>query len=297
MTTKKYIAIIIVLLLLILLEGSILLSDKHNNVQLTKPSKLIKTESWNKHEVIHNKSSYLIKPVSILKDGGLSQDTSGIRNVKIDNLVEYKGPIKHMFFHPLIAYPEVAFNGNPMTKGYDDWFVTVKEFNAIIESVYRKNYILVDINWIYEKTVANGKVSMKINNLYLPRGKKPLIISIDDLNYYDYMIKDGNVFKLILDMNGNVATYSVTKAGVVNISHQNEIIPLLDTFVLEHPEFSLNRAKGCIALTGFQRILANYFKYGKIIQMVSVECVYLLLAAQGIILTREPIYARGVTFT
>jgi hypothetical protein len=69
------------------------------------------------------------------------------------------------------------------------------------------------------------------------------------------MIKNGNVYKLIIDKNGDIATYSVTTSGAVNISHENEIIPLLDNFVKEHPDFSLNGAKGCIALTGFEGIL------------------------------------------
>jgi hypothetical protein len=44
----------------------------------------------------------------------------------------------------------------------------------------------------------------------LPKGKKPIILSVDDVNYYAYMKRDGQVFKLILDDTGNVATYSVT---------------------------------------------------------------------------------------
>lgn len=182
-------------------------------------------------------------------------DKSKAVQKKKEDLVLYRGAIKHIFFHPLIAYPERAFDGDSSSKGYDEWFVTVKEFKSIIESVYKKGYILVDINSIYKKTVINGKVSVKMNDLYLPKGKQPLIISIDDLNYYDYMIRNGNVFKLVLDGKGEIATYSTKPDGTANISRENEIIPLLDTFVNEHPDFSFDGAKGCIALTGFQGIL------------------------------------------
>lgn len=48
------------------------------------------------------------------------------------DLVPYTGPVEHIFFHPLIAYPELAFDGDPMARGYDDWFVTVQEFHKIL---------------------------------------------------------------------------------------------------------------------------------------------------------------------
>jgi len=88
-----------------------------------------------------------------------------------------------------------------------------------------------------------------------PPGKKPIIISIDDLNYYDYMIENGNVFRLILDENGDIATYSVSPKGEAVISYDNEIIPILDNFIKEHEDFSLQGAKGIIGLTGYQGIL------------------------------------------
>lgn len=169
-------------------------------------------------------------------------------------LVPYEGVVEHIFFHPLIAYPELAFKGN-QAKGYNDYFVTIKEFNLIIDSLYKKGFILVDINSVYETVEENGKKVTKRAKLMLPEGKKPIVLSIDDLNYYKYMLKNGNVYKLILDSEGNIATYSKNPKGEDVISYDNEIIPILDKFVEEHPDFSLNGAKGTIALTGYEGIL------------------------------------------
>lgn len=165
-------------------------------------------------------------------------------------LVPYEGGVEHIFFHPLMAYPELSFSG-PQAQGYNDWFITVDEFNRTLEELYRHDFILVHLEDVYEK--VDGKIKEK--TLKLPNGKKPLVISIDDVNYYDYMREEGNVHQLILDNEGHVATYSINPEGEEVISYENEIIPILDTFVDENPDFSHEGAKGVIALTGYEGVL------------------------------------------
>ena len=173
---------------------------------------------------------------------------------KAQTMVVYQGPIEHIFFHPLLAYPELAFDNDSQTKGFNDWFVTVKEFKKILDSLYENNYILIDIHAIFNKP-ENGKPLTVRKDLLLPAGKKPLVLSIDDLNYYKYMIQNGTVHKLILDENGNVASFSLSAQGIPTTSRDNEIIPILDQFVQNHEDFSLNGAKGIIALTGYEGVL------------------------------------------
>lgn len=38
-------------------------------------------------------------------------------------LEEWDGIVEHLFFHPVIAYPELAFDGDYQEKGLDDWMV------------------------------------------------------------------------------------------------------------------------------------------------------------------------------
>jgi hypothetical protein len=166
-------------------------------------------------------------------------------------LMKYQGPVEHIFFHPLIAYPELAFDGDSLAKGYNDWFVTVKEFNKILDSLYKNQYMLIDIRNVFDE--KDGLVQPK--ELWLPKGKKPIILSIDDLNYYAYMRENGNVYRLILDEKDEVATYSVAPGGKEIEARDNEIVPILDDFVRAHPDFSWQGAKGVIALTGYEGIL------------------------------------------
>ena len=55
-------------------------------------------------------------------------------------------PVEHLFFHPVIAYPDYAFSDAvpaDRQKGLDDWMVTVDEYKKILQSLYDKGYILV----------------------------------------------------------------------------------------------------------------------------------------------------------
>ncbi|MED2764970.1 polysaccharide deacetylase family protein [Bacillus thuringiensis] len=169
--------------------------------------------------------------------------------------VLYAGHVEHLFFHPLIAYPKRAFKNDYQQNNMDDWFVTVTEFNKILQSLYNKQFILVNINDIYEKKIRNGNALIRKKRLYIPKGKKPIVLSIDDVNYYDYMKKYGVINRLVLDKKGDIAAFSTNDKGKDALSYDNDIIPLLDDFVKKHPDFSLNGAKGMLNVTGFNGIL------------------------------------------
>lgn len=170
-------------------------------------------------------------------------------------LVPYTGKVEHIFVHTLIAYPELAFDGEGTANDFDDWFVTVGEFKKIIDSLYKKNFILVDINSLYEEVTVNNEKRMQRKPIMVPKDKKPIILSVDDINYNRYMLHNGPNHKLVLDKDGNVAAYSINPKGEEVIVRDNEVIPIIDKFIEEHPDFSLNGAKGVLALTGYEGIL------------------------------------------
>ena len=181
-----------------------------------------------------------------------ANEVSSSHDVLINNTLEkYKGKIEHIFFHSLIVYPELAEADVGNSAGYRDWMITARQFKDIIEQLYNNNFILIDSRSLYSFD-ENGK--SKRNALYLPKGKKPLIISLDDLSYYPYMKKGGFANKLVLE-NDTVKTQVITPEGNRIVTDDGDVVPFLDKFVTEHPDFSLGGAKGIIALTGFQGIL------------------------------------------
>ena len=170
-------------------------------------------------------------------------------------------PVEHLFFHPVIAYPKYAFHESGASQsqryGLDDWMCTVGEYNKILQSVYEKGYILVRMEDVWsEYTTEDGEQRMKRNTLMLPEGKKPLVISFDDVNYYEYMLEEGFTSKLVVGDDGEICAECVDPySGETFLTKELDATPLLDVFVYEHPDFSLNGAKAIFSLTGYQGIL------------------------------------------
>lgn len=172
------------------------------------------------------------------------------------NWVEWDDAVAHLFFHPVVAYPELAFDGDSMSDGIDDWMVTADEYQKMLQSIYDNGYVLVDINQVWEEsTDASGNAVMIRSTLKVPEGKKPLILSFDDVNYYPYMLKDGFTYKLIVGDNGQIWSYGKDPQGNDVYSQDLDAITILDKFVRAHPDFSPYGAKGCLSLTGYAGIL------------------------------------------
>ena len=182
----------------------------------------------------------------------IDSQTTSTQVKDADGNVLYTGTIYHIFFHSLIVYPKLAFSNPKFSSGYRDWMITRDEFQKILPELYANNFILIDITSLYGVD-KDGRVFKK--DIYLPQGKKPLIISLDDLSYNRSLVGHGFADKLVLDTNGNVATEIITPDGKKEVTRDGDIIPILDDFIASHPDFSFKGAKGIIAPTGFEGIL------------------------------------------
>ena len=173
-----------------------------------------------------------------------------------EGYVPWTGVVEHLFFHPVIAYPELAFDGDSQENGLDDYMVTAGEYMKILQSLYEKGYVLVDINSVWSETEGeDGQPKMVRNTLYLPQGKKPLVLSFDDTNYYPYMLENGLTYKLVIGEDLKIASWGRDPEGNEVVSRDLDAIPILDRFVEEQPDFSPFGAKGCLSLTGYEGIL------------------------------------------
>lgn len=167
-------------------------------------------------------------------------------------LVRYEGPVRHVFFHSLIADTSKAFDGGYSSAGYDLWMTTVSEFQAMLPQLLERGYVL----FTYDDLVTqaeDGTVSAK--EIWLPPGKMPLVLSVDDVCYYEYMKGDGFATRLDLDADGHVVTIMTGDDGKESETRDGDVVPILDDFVAQHPEFSYKGAKGILALTGYQGVL------------------------------------------
>jgi tetratricopeptide (TPR) repeat protein len=203
--------------------------------------------------------TFYLKAVQILDEGlkiypededllKLKEDASLAASARI----KYEGPVYHVFFHSLIVYPELCFTGDSMEQGYNYWMTTVREFKLMLEEMHSRGYTLISLEGMFSKD-ADGKVTA--NDILLPEGKKPLIISVDDVSYYKYMKNDGFAKSLVFDEAGNVSTLVKTPEGNEIVTRDGDVVPILDDFVAANPDFSYNGAKGTLALTGYEGIL------------------------------------------
>ncbi len=158
--------------------------------------------------------------------------------------------VPHLFFHSLIVDPERAFNDEESGAGYLDYMVTRREFAKILQQVYDNGYVLVSPHQL--AAVAKDG-SIKPKTLKLPEGKKPLVISVDDVSYYEYMEGDGFATNLIIAANGRVLN-TYTDADGKTTQGSYDVMPMVDDFVRKHPDFSHAGARGVIALTGYNGV-------------------------------------------
>ena len=185
------------------------------------------------------------------------------------NLVRFEGDVKHIFFHSLILYPEVLFpNRSTPTGGINEGFAFQSELFLILPQLLERGYILYNINDIFSKD-SNG--IMRQNDIYLPPGKKPLILSIDDPSYHYGQRFVSNIGgtggfdrtqrpavglanRVVRDEFGELATEVITPQRETILTYDGDVHIVVDAFVKEHPEFSFRGSKGIIAATGYMGI-------------------------------------------
>ncbi|MGN0373532.1 MAG: polysaccharide deacetylase [Enterocloster sp.] len=163
--------------------------------------------------------------------------------------------ITHVFFHTLIMDPAKAFDGDKDAGGYNSVMTTRDEFMKILEEMYKRGYVLVRMHDIAEESVdENGNPSFRWGNILLPEGKKPFVMSQDDVCYYEYMTGDGFAKRIVIGQDGKPTCEMIMDDGSVSTGSY-DLIPLLEDFIQEHPDFSYRGARAVIAFTGYEGIL------------------------------------------
>ncbi len=181
-----------------------------------------------------------------------------------DDMVIYTGEIEYIFFHPLILDSQNGFDirKNNNRKLYN-LFITTDEFKKCLEKLYENDYMLVDIFDVYKEVYKEGKFKIQRQDLKIPKGKKPFILFVDDLSYNGYMLNSTSS-KLVLDESDFKIKSLNVEDGKEVLSDDREIIPILNKFIEEHEDFSLNNAKGVISLTGSEGVFGyNTGKYAR----------------------------------
>lgn len=182
-------------------------------------------------------------------------------------LQEWKGfsNIPNLSFHVLIQDPVRAFADSEYGGQYNRNFVTVEEFSKILEQLYNNGYVLVDFpHFVASNEDLTGSMNYSYNTILLPEGKKPVMLTETMVNYFAYMVDanddgepdaggDGFANKLVLDASGNIKAKYVDASGQTQIGDY-DFVPVLETFIAAHPDFSYRGSRAILAVTGSEGV-------------------------------------------
>lgn len=162
--------------------------------------------------------------------------------------------ITHVFFHSLIVDTDKAF-GSKMKDGYNQMMTTKEEFIKMMQSMYDRGFVLVRLHdMAHEEIGEDGVPHMVPGEIWLPEGKKPFVLSEDDVCYYEYMKGDGFASRIVIGEDGK-PTCEMDLDDGSTITGEFDVVPLLNDFIEKHPDFSYKGAKGILAFTGYNGIL------------------------------------------
>lgn len=163
--------------------------------------------------------------------------------------------VTHVFFHTLINDCDKVFDGDSDASGYNLVMTTVDEFNKIMQQMYDRGFVLVELSDMAGYvTQADGTQVWTEKEILLPEGKKAFVLSQDDVSYYEYMEDDGYPKRLCIGEDGRITNEVVNDDGSVTYG-SFDLVPLLEDFIAAHPDFSYKGARGYLALTGYDGIL------------------------------------------
>ena len=184
----------------------------------------------------------------------------------LTQLVAHNDPdeVANLSFHVLIADPSRAFTNQSMGGKYNQNFVTIDEFQKILEQLYANDYVLVEMDsFVDEIAAGDGSVTYSSKSLMLPDGKKPVMITETMVNYFNYMIDSnddgtpdqggaGFASRLVVE-NGEIKAEMVDAQGNTVVGNY-DLVPILEDFIKEHPDFSYRGARATLAITGHEGV-------------------------------------------
>ena len=237
-------------------------------------------------EMLDSFSGDMNKFTQILSDRGkYSQLLSTV--VEITNYSQ----LPNLSFNVLIADPARAFKDEKYASAYNQNFVTVDEFSKILDQLYANGYVLVNFDSFVEKTTdAAGNVSYTTKPIYLPADKKPFMLTETLVNYFGYMIdsdddgkadaKGGGFASKMIVKDGEITCEMVDAEGNT-VYGAYDLVPILNEFIEEHPDFAYRGARATLAVTGKEGIFGHRINKGDSAAVAAATELVQELRSQG----------------
>ncbi len=129
--------------------------------------------------------------------------------------------------------------------------MSVEEFAQALQELYDAGYVLVDVYDIVELG-EDGSFSYK-QTITLPEGKIPLLLTQREVSYPFNAQEIGVASSLVLE-NGEIKAQYTTSDGQILVGDY-DIVPILETFIAQYPDFSYNGARAVLGVSGYCGVL------------------------------------------
>lgn len=141
----------------------------------------------------------------VRKKTGKEQNETGEEQQEIEVLMEQVKETDVLFlsFQSLIVDSEKAFSqeNTQAAATMEQERLTVEEFQQVLQQLYDKGYVLISMKDLVR---ADEDGIMKIQELFLPQGKKPLMICQQNVNYAFGLSEQGTASRLVVDESGKI---------------------------------------------------------------------------------------------
>lgn len=188
------------------------------------------------------------------ESGEKTDDTGGL--IRKDGTVDVT-KVPHLYVYPLIndsrAFDENYASRDRVVVNNSNNFTT-QEFRTLLEKLYDAGYMLVRLSDLVEEkqSPGGGVLITPREDLKLPEGKKPLVITEDNVNYHHSTEGMGYASKLTV-RNGKLKCVYVNANGTEKVGNY-DVVPILEDFIEKNPDFSYEGARITLALTGYNGV-------------------------------------------
>lgn len=180
--------------------------------------------------------------------------------------------IPNLSFRTLVADLSKAAADPDRGSSYTSRYITTEEFSRILNQLYENGYVLVSLyDFAVPVTAADGSVAVNRSGIRLPEGKKPILLTQEGVNYYSHTEKCGGFAdRLIVNASGELTCVLGEQEGAF------DLVPVLNAFLAEHPDFSYEGARATIAVCGYEGLFGMTLDQSDAIKAVADK-----LRAQG----------------
>ena len=230
-------------------------SEESTDTALSEKEEALKAAELQAKQYDYDGAIATLNSLSLSEDSEISAKITEFEEAKTKLVPADMDSITHIFFHILIVDTDRALKDTHQGRQYNSVMTTIPEFKEVIREMYERGYVMVHMHDIAEmQEQPDGTKKMIKKQIMLPEGKKPFVMSEDDVNYYIYMQGSGFADKMVLDEEGKPKLQYTDKDGNVSIGDY-DLVPILDEFVEEHPDFAYHGHKAIIAFTGYNGVL------------------------------------------